>query len=253
MRTVIKKALIKIKTCLPRGVQRELRRRYYLRVVKNYRAADWEWMPVVTPLIPRGGHVLDIGANVGYLSRIFADIVGIGGRVVSVEPIPDTFDVLRHSMKTLHPDIVTTLPLCISDRAGEVYMAVPKYAGGGENYYESRIVTDDKGHDGQLYRVKASTLSAEVARLGLMPDFIKIDVEGHELAVIRGGANFFARKQPPLLIEVASNPDEAGTSASELFDLLGSHGYLAHVLDKGVLRLRQSGDQSVDYLFLKKN
>lgn len=225
------------------------RRRYYLQIVKKYEETDWEWSEVIKPFIPLGGQVLDIGANVGYLSGLFARWVGPEGRVVSIEPIPATYDVLSSSMKRLFPQSVTTFALCVSDRAGEMKMTVPRYKDGGENYYESHIVSEYTP-EGSAITVNAITLDDLVHTRNLKPDLIKIDVEGHELSVVQGGANFLSQHHPPLLIEVSGNPDGEDSQAARLFSTLSVWGYKPHLIKNGRLIRRQTGDHSVDYLFL---
>lgn len=242
-------SLKKIVRVLPAPVQSLLKRNYYLKVVRNYRPADWEWTSFVQPLIPSGSTVLDIGANVGYLSGLFARWVGPTGRVVSLEPIPATFDALSESMKKLYPERVTTIQSCVSDRTGTLTMAVPDYEGGGANYYESRII-DKPGNASNTYHVPATTLDVLVNNYQLNPAFIKIDVEGHERSVVNGGTDFFACHQPPVLIEVAGNPDDAESTAAVLFADLAKWGYVPHLIKNGKLVARSPGDKSVDYLFL---
>ncbi|HMP71809.1 MAG TPA: FkbM family methyltransferase [Kiritimatiellia bacterium] len=253
----LKQLALKLAPWLPGSLRRALRQRYYLRIVKDYAESDWEWTPFVKPLVPSGSLILDVGANVGYLSGLFARWVGPSGRVVSVEPIPATYDALSYSMKKLFPKTVTAIQACVSDQPGEVTMAVPAYEGGGANYYESHIVEADSHESGQSFTVEATTLDLLLPpspnnpnRNPPPPSLIKIDVEGHELAVIRGGTGFFARHQPPLLIEVAGDPDQPESSAAWLFSTLADWGYQPYLIKEGQLLARQAGDQSVDYLFL---
>jgi len=204
--------------------------------------------------------------------------------VIAVEPIPRTFDALSSSMQKLYPGQVMTIQSCISDKAGEVTMSVPDYASGGTNYYESRIV-EQSTIGGQKFTVPAMTLDQLTETAGRSEDhsrptikgivgrersrggtfapennqsalspltisLIKIDVEGHELSVIRGASGFLSRHQPPLLIEVAGDPDEPSSNASRLFTVLAQYGYAPHLIKNGKLLARSPGDQSVDYLFL---
>jgi FkbM family methyltransferase len=245
-----KKIVTALKRCLPNPWLRCLRRRYYLRVVKNYSENDWEWTPFIKPLITAGSQVLDVGANVGYLSGLFARWVGDSGKIVSVEPIPATYDALSSSMQRLFPGIVTTLQCCLSDAPGVVTMSVPEYEGGGENYYESRIIGSDSADGLNQHQVRATTLDHIAGDLDLTPAFVKIDVEGHELAVIRGGLKFISQHHPPLLIEVAGDPDQHGGSAAQLFGELASLEYVPCLIKNGKLLKREPGDKSIDYLFL---
>jgi len=250
MSVLLKKIAVNLQGHLPASWHQALRRRYYLQVVKRFSEADWEWSSVIKPMIPAGGRVLDIGANVGYLSGLFARWVGIGGKVVSVEPIPATYDVLKHSMNVLYPGIVNTLQCCVSDTPGEATMAVPKYDDGRENYYESRIVSTDSNAAKGQFKVPATTLELLLNKVNMnSPSLIKIDVEGHELAVINGGAKYLTENHPPLLIEVAGDPDVPGSSADQLFSTLAKWGYTPHLIRNGMLVSRAPGDKSVDYFF----
>lgn len=248
MLSFLKRLSKRVSTLLPVSLRRALRRRYYLRIVKNYRESDWEWSPYIKPLVPSGSLIIDVGANVGYLSGLFAQWMGASGRVLSVEPIPATYDALSYSMRKLFSSSVTTIQSCVSDREGEVAMHVPEYAEGGANYYESRIVDANASAASNPITVPATTLDALIGARN--PAFIKIDVEGHELAVIKGGAEFLSKHHPPLLIEVAGDPDEKDSNAAELFGLLESFGYMPHVIKCGRLELWTAGDKAVDYLFV---
>lgn len=253
--SLLKNSLIqKVVGLLPGAWCRALRRIYYIRIVRNYTEDKWEWSGVVKPMISPGTQVLDIGANVGYLSGLFARWAGPEGRVVSVEPIPATYDVLSASMKKLYPQTATAIQCCVSDQAGDVTMSVPDYEDGGRNYYESHIVTQEEDNPADAsFQVKAVTLDEIIKQQDLTPGFIKIDVEGHELSVIRGGAEFLTQKKPPLLIEVSGSPDDQSSTAYSLFNELSNYGYKAHTLEHDAIRPRKTGDVEVDYLFLSQS
>jgi FkbM family methyltransferase len=249
---MVKKMAVLGQRLLPATLRRMVRRRYYRGVVDGYRAEAWEWAGAIRPWCTPGADAIDAGANVGYISKLLAEWVGPNGRVVSIEPVPDTFDVLQDGMRHRFGSRVTCVPRCLSDAPGEVTMVVPEYDGvGGENFYESRIAADPAtAASGRAVTVQAETLDAIVARTGMVPAFIKIDVEGHELAVVRGAEKTIRAGKPPLLIEVAGDPDEPGTQAALLLATLMDWGYTPHTINHGVLKPRRSGDQSVDYLFL---
>jgi len=252
--TGIKKLVSVFMRYLPASCRLRLRRSYYLQVVANFREADWEWTPVIRKIVTPGSHILDVGANVGYLSKLFAEWVGPSGRIVSVEPIPDTFASLEYSMNKLYRGRVTTLACCMSDQPGSVRMVVPTYEQGGENFYESHIESGEKKQNaGRHFTVQASTIDLVCKETGLTPVFIKIDVEGHEGAVVRGAAHMLSTRQPPLLIEVAGNPDDSSGSAHEMFLLLRKWGYVPLMLENGRCRERKTGDVAVDYLFVHES
>lgn len=79
---------------------------------------------------------------------------------------------------------------------------------------------------------------------------MKIDVEGHELQVLKGGQNLLAQSRPALVIEIAGSPDDAKGNAAEIFGFLGAFGYQAYIQQGDSIVLRESGVTAVDYFFL---
>jgi hypothetical protein len=83
------------------------------------------------------------------------------------------------------------------------------------------------------------------------PGFIKCDVEGHELACVKGAIRVIRRSRPAWLIEVSGNPDEWTSTAYQVFKLLGEAGYEAYWFDGKRVAKRYAGDQSINYFFLR--
>jgi FkbM family methyltransferase len=77
-----------------------------------------------------------------------------------------------------------------------------------------------------VFPVLVTTLDEEVRRMGRAPEVVKIDVEGHELEVLRGAAGLLARR-PVLLLELHLDAlDHGGAKGVQaVLDLLGGHGY----------------------------
>ncbi|MCZ7590741.1 MAG: FkbM family methyltransferase [Kiritimatiellae bacterium] len=102
------------------------------------------WPPAagVRQLVGPGNVVVDAGANVGYITALLAQWVGVDGRVHSFEPVPITSDLLRRSVAHLKLGQVAVHPCGVSDRAGGAKMSIPRYADGGENLYESRVIDE---------------------------------------------------------------------------------------------------------------
>jgi hypothetical protein len=130
-------------------------------------------------------------------------------------------------------------------------MEVPTYPTGGENLYQARVVEDcvknsSRRHFRVLLRTLDSLLNEPLKRI----DFIKIDVEGHELQVISGGKKLIQRWKPSLLIEISGDPDDSNSSAYKIFSELQMEGYKAYWYDGIRLKPWQLGDKSVNYFFL---
>jgi len=69
-------------------------------------------------VVEPGDTVIDVGADVGYLSLVLRSCVGEGGRVIRFEPIPKIFDRLRDHVELNGYDIITSVHAGLSDEAG---------------------------------------------------------------------------------------------------------------------------------------
>lgn len=234
--------------CLPAGLRRKLRTIRALRQIEAHRENDWEWSPIVKKLAVPGATVIDAGANIGYLTRLFARWVGPTGRVVAVEPVKETFEILRAAHESADWKHVFLLNAALSNQPGTAQMRIPNYDGGTENFYEATLVA---GGDGRVESVELRTLDEICRHLELTPDFIKIDVEGHELEVVVGGMEILTRTRPALLIEIKGDPDNHATPAARLFRLLMDLEYMPHRCAGGRIAAYNPGEPFVDILFLQ--
>jgi FkbM family methyltransferase len=182
---------------IPKVVLNELRHRKHLRDLAT--AVEPEEAEV-RHVINKGDTVLDIGANFGVFTKLFSELVGPQGSVIAFEPIPQTFRTLAAGVRRYHMSNVRVLNKALSDTAGMVLMLVPQYADNpGENLYEARIVSNSQSQ--KTLTIDSITIdSLQLARV----DFVKIDVEGHELEVLQGGRRTLERHHPTLMVEVTS-------------------------------------------------
>src|SRR5262245_11464304 len=213
---------------LPEPILQFVRKRHYARKLAT--AEPEPDMALLYYLVPRGGCALNVGANFGLYSRFLATAAGPTGRVHAIEPVPTTFDVLRSNVQRLGLGQVLVHNLAASDSTGRVTMAVPRYPTGGENYYEARIVGAHVVPDSRTMPVKAWALD-DLFRKHDRVDFVKCDVEGHELNVVRGAAALIRTHRPAWLIEVSGNPDEPASTAAELSGILRDAGYEGYRFD----------------------
>jgi FkbM family methyltransferase len=141
---------------------------------------------------------VDIGAHIGpYVAALYPFISHT--RIVAFEPNP-------HSAKRLHalfPDI-TVERIALSSRSGEARFKVPLIRG---TPYETRgtlaSYTEDGESGTQLYDVATETLDAYCARTSATKiAVLKIDVEGHEAAVIEGAQTVLTAQRPVVIIEI---------------------------------------------------
>lgn len=231
---------------LPRGVQRNIRKRYYLKRFAAVTNRDEKEMQAIGQFVKAGAVVADIGANFGAYTKILSEYAGAEGKVFSFEPIPDTFAALENNIVKNQYTQTSAFNLGLSDEAGMVNMVIPDYAHGGQNFYEARIDRNSqKGVSIKTVTVDEFLLP-QVSRM----DFMKIDVEGHEPEVLKGSIQLLKKYSPVLLIEINDDFTQKGSTGKQVVDFLTGLGYRIHYFDGKTLLPASRKQEGVNYFFL---
>jgi FkbM family methyltransferase len=139
--------------------------------------------------VQTGDVVFDIGAHVGYYTMLAARRVGPNGHVYAFEPLPRNAAFLTRHILINDLDNVTLRQLAISDQVGSVHF------GGGISSSTGRIT-----QDGEL-EVDAAALDNLLESENITPpSVLKIDVEGAEAAVLKGGEKLLRHHQPVIFL-----------------------------------------------------
>jgi FkbM family methyltransferase len=177
----------------------------------------------VTNVLRPGMTFLDAGANIGEFSLLASRIVGRTGRVVSLECSPATAERLKHNIALNHLDNVQVVEeaLCDSD-------AMQRFFVGSGCESGASSLTVPHNYSGTVVEVRGTRIDTLVRRLGLAAiDCIKLDVEGAELAALRGAEEVLSSDNPPFML-VEYHPDiacRAGWSFENLAELLAKFRY----------------------------
>jgi len=241
-------------TRLPDSWLRTLKARHYERTLRDFNEADEPDLTIVRRLVAPGATAVDLGANIGVYTKILSGLTSPSGRVVSVEPVAETFEVLSRNVRALGMANVTLVNAAVSDTTEVVSMVVPDYESGGANFYQAQVVdgAPDRPPTGRHVRVRSTTLDDLLSGHERV-DFVKCDVEGHELKCLIGAESVIANHRPAWLIEVWGDPDGAGSPAARVFELLKQRGYRGWFFDGKLLRARAAGDRSTNYFFLTES
>ena len=123
-----------------------------------------------------GDVVLDIGANIGVYSSFFADLVGVDGRVVAFEPELRNATRLQHTVRTKpHVEVVNAAVL---DRTGSLKL-----------FISPELNVDHRTYDTGENRLSVDVLGVSLDDFfpeGTRVNAIKLDIQGAELAALRG-------------------------------------------------------------------
>lgn len=157
-----------------------------------------EELAIIRKYFKSGSVFLDVGSNVGN-HAIFVDKFLSPKRIILIEPTPPAIQILRINLLLNQISLADTryLGLGLSDRTQTVRIEVPVNNLGGSRLHAQ------EGTGIQV--VPADSLLSEEPHI----DFAKIDVEGHELNVLRGMENIIARSRPLIFIEIENANVEA--------------------------------------------
>jgi FkbM family methyltransferase len=157
----------------------------------------------------------DCGAHIGYMTLVLARSVGAGGQVVAFEANPRNAETLRINVAENGINNVTIVPAAVTSMSGEVVFAQFGYSLIG------RLAYGDLPGDATLITVPSITLDDYVYRdRHPAPDFMKIDVEGAELDVLRGAKRVLQTARPVIVAEVRE-----GNTAAQIKDMMAEFGY----------------------------
>jgi FkbM family methyltransferase len=159
--------------------------------------------------------------------------------VLAVEAIPELAEALARLLPR-----ATILNIAASSAAGHTTLTIPQGAPGLSSLRDGHF---DADRPVKKLTVETRTIDQIVASFGRPVGFIKIDVEGHELEVLKGAEETLATHRPTLLIEAEErhSPGAVGSIMTKLAKL----GYAGFFLDRGILRSVASFDLAVHQRF----
>lgn len=207
--------LKRIAAQLPDSVQHELRRLFFRRQIRGRRfVTDEKEYGLLDTILAPGDLVLDVGANVGHYTMRMSELVGAAGRVIAFEPVPNTFTLLSANARLFAHANVSLLNVAASDHTAVVGVQIPRFSDGLVNYYQAHLTADSAS-------LMILTIPIDALALPSLVKLVKIDVEGHELPVLRGMRRLLERDHPVLIVE---------TGSQETVDLLDAMGYASERL-----------------------
>ena len=193
----------------------------------KYSKSDKGEIAYIKSAIKKGDTVFDIGAHkAGYLFFILKQ-VGAQGKVIGFEPQTFLFKYLTKIKALFHWDNVNIENLALSNNSGHQRLFFPTASAGKTSSPGATIVQHDNDSEfSVIEEVAISTLDEYCNQHQLIPQFLKVDVEGNELNVFKGGANTLKQHKPKILVEIeARHIGEAKVLETIYFlESLGYHG-----------------------------
>jgi len=177
------------------GIQKSLRR------IGTKKRREPELLFVLEQNIKPKMTVMDLGANVGYVSLLMASLVGPNGKLYAVEPDPVNFKLLQMNMElNKFKDRTVLYEAAMSDTIGKVNFYIGKNASNcGSLIKHRRTIHKPK-------EVVCDTVTNFFEKRGGFPDLIKMDLEGGEVPVFAGMYDLMKTKEFPCKIIMELHP-----------------------------------------------
>ena len=167
---------------------------------------------------------MDVGANVGQYT---AALAGLATRVIAIEAHPR----LARVLSGIRSRNIEILRRAASDCEGQTVRLAVLRQGSRELDGYGRLIGGSAARGDRIYDVETMTLDALADRpIG----FVKIDVEGHELAVLAGATRLVERRQPVFLVEAEARHRES--APFDVFAYFATRGYAGFFLHQDTLR-----------------
>ncbi len=175
--------------------------------------------PTTTELVRKyvkpGMNILDVGANIGYFTLIFAQQATSTGKVWAFEPVKRYREQIQwHLEANQFRGQVHLLDYGLSEKKEEKNISIDNF--GATLHWTSANPAPESEH------IQLRVLDEVYAGLGLTRiDFVKVDVDGHEPFFLRGASRFFQQFRPVTVIEFSqANLDIAGEDVRTLKALI---------------------------------
>jgi FkbM family methyltransferase len=184
---------------------------------------------ILSHFINEGDTFVDVGANQGAFSLIASSLVGASGLIVSIEPQPLLAHNISKSLEYKKTCRFQVHQMAVGDHNGTIDLLIPRSYSGTAGIYP--------GHSGVERHTK---LKVPIKRFddavnwNSFPGqvFVKLDIEGSELAFLKGAQKMMTTRKPVLFMEI--NPFTlcaSKTDKDELVAVLMNYGYSHYYYD----------------------
>jgi FkbM family methyltransferase len=189
--------------------------------------ADYETheTELLKKIIKPGFVVIDAGASFGWFAIHFAKWVGCEGKVYAIEPVEESFRELKENVALNDCRNVEMLHQAVGNGSGLIDFYVPGIdlgSGAASRYLDM----------GKKLSVQLTTLDAVVKQYGIEKvDFIKMDIEGGELELLRGAQTLLMACRPSALVEIVDiHCKRFGHTPYDVYSFLVQLGYTARFI-----------------------
>ena len=200
-----------IRDLIPRKFQVPIK--YY---VNHIFSKNEKEMYLIKELVNKNSFSIDIGGNRGVYAFY---LYKISKQLKVFEPNPECYNILKYWSKNISN--IEIIKKALSNKIGVSNLLIPIDKNGIKHDASGKLLTNNNYISNSVkYKIETTTLdNCKFPRI----DFIKIDVEGHELNIIKGATKTLSESQPALLIEIEERHSK--NSIKKMNEVLASLNY----------------------------
>ena len=233
--TLIKKKIFNYEMFLnpnDKGISRTL-------ILFGHRELDHK--KILEIVLKKNMKIFDIGANIGFYVLMESKLIGRNGKVIAVEPVPENFKLLKKNLKLNNNKITKTIKAGLSDKSKEKR----NFFLSDHSNLGSLIQLNNSINSKNKKKIKIKTLSLKkLIRKTFVPDFIRMDIEGHEVSVLNNLSKLKLKKYPMICFETHKSKYTKKNSMKRVLNKLFKIGYKVKFFSTS----SQFGSKTVDKL-----
>jgi len=213
-----------IREFVPPVITRVYNRLFRYKTKKSARDAPFNYLPPDLDV----KWIMDIGANEGYVAKS-ALLSFKNSKIICFEPVSTTYNKLEANLSPFHERAILK-KMAISDYTGECEITITTYDPANSLMPQSKYYSHYNPSIKPIGKEKITVTTLD----NLIPDLpvkyfdvVKIDVEGLELNVLKGGEKFFAECVDIIMLEISFQRESGWDHPNylQIFNLLNSWGY----------------------------
>lgn len=203
---------------------------------------------IMRALLPSCRGMMDIGANLGLYTLLASRLIPRDGRIVAFEASPIEYSKLSWTIQRNRLSNVEAVAAAVSDECGTATIHQSLAGAGALNRLDRPAKTSGQWQEVQVPKTTLDAWAATHDDVAI--DLIKVDVEGHEFAVLEGAKALLQRCRPIILIEVNAARASARSSPRQIWHHLVERNYRWFAVQEGDAQLRPATEPgaSVNYL-----
>ena len=188
-----------------------------------------EKFSAIENVVQKGMVFLDIGANKGDFSLFAGQMVGSTGKIIAFEPEPNNCRWIRKSIQVNHFDNIVLMEIALSNENGDKKLFLGKKSG-----WHTLVKGQKDREEGEI-TIQTQKLDSIIDALNLTRiDVMKIDVEGAEYDLIKGGEKAIEKFRPIIFMDL--HP-ELGVDVHKIYEFFKSRKFFISPISSPELKL----------------